>query len=917
MNIYQKHGNIQLLGNIKVNDISLSIDEFKQLIVDNVQWKRYITYSQGQICSKKVIENDTTITSFYYSTSSNNLNHNPLDNDINYWKPISFQQQNSNNLLFKIPKFPQNEQYSFGIQFSVNESFTSSLYYLTLSNSIGNHIFYLTDGEGFAELNKTLLSNADSDNILLLKTDDIASNYNYFRYYWMKNGIHTDEKYYFGTRNSNLQTFDNSAEVVSFTVNNQNISGDGSILSPFALKKNLTIDSISTNNDFSINTTSADIIINSNSGGNQLLINACNIKYNNNDENTANGIVVLNQNGKIPHELYNDYYERLLPIKTLVDIQNYGNPLVIYSEDTLSDYEIQNSDSTLLLIQGNSKNNQAIGLDENIQYDDYITISNDWFQGGMILRSNSNAFGNLFQFAIQIDKNDLSNVYYTLFQHFISDNQTLCCLKINRNNIYFGLENNFSHYNINGLQDIIKIVVRYNSNNVKIYLNSILAIQFDFNSTISPFSNTDFVFYIGNQITQYSNEELNLLGYPYKWRLLKIDNALKDKQVDKNIGQLYSDTLNDNPSNHIKVDYNWNFSEDVQGAYIFGKKDNKPYIFRFPNIGQYTLPKATRSRLGGVIIGGGLYIDQNGVLSASNGEGNSDLSYYIQRSNDININGDINIRSKAIQASSVTIQSSYIENGNYGGKLFLGNNIDKQISLSWIDKKIGFYVFADNLSNPIVSLSNCSDSSESSESNSTRIDLNYEGSVNIYSSNEKLTFNGAELNHPNGLVKLNSLGKINSDLIEYSSEGSLSGSTLRIYDSNNIVSDHSGIKAGNNISITYQGINNEIAVINANEQGVFKQDRLISSSDLTNGKYFVEYEKLGGFVVQDDQGYLIHPAQRYYENRNGRNGVQIDLSEWTIPSGSSFKIRYVRGYKGDNGQITQDQALNMILFYLY
>lgn len=907
MNIYQKHGNIEILGNVKVNNITLTNSELQQLITDNIQWKRYISYSQGQICSKKSDDENTNATSFYYSTISNNLNNNPNNTDV--WKPIQFE-SSKRNLLFKIPKFPQNSHYELCIDFSINNSFTD-IYSI---NSYDNYnLFYISTNDDFSILNENItFNNYDENKVLLLDTQNISNTYIFFRYYWFERANNVKSKYYFGTINSILQSFDNASQSnnIELVINDQNIDGNGSLLRPISLKKNLNINSITTNSTFSIITDNSNILLNSSNGNNELLIKACNLKYNGNDQNTANGIVILNEYGKIPNSLTVNNQDRLLPVKTNVQQSSYGNPLVITSKTITLENVSENDDATVLLIQNSSINN--IALSENL-----VTISNNiqitdnqlhWFRGGIILNYNS-TFNNVLQFSIQIDKTDLTRNYKSIVQHFLSDDLIFASLKCNERYLVFQYGLQQYSYDILALDYVVKIIIQYNQHNIKVYANGNLAFSIDL--AINPLS-VNFDLYIGTSITDYSKNEIDLLGFDGKWRLLKIDNRLKSNQIYKNIGEQFTTQIKDSQYNQITVNYNWEYSNDTEGSYLFGKKGNKPYLFPFPNA-QNTMPIATRNSLGGIIIGSGFYVDKNGVISVAGGNGDIDLSYYIQSNNDINSNGDIQIRSKVLDASTLRLVSSNPQGiNNYGGQLFLGGSQNKKISLTWkTNKNIGFYAYQ-NASKTIVSICNATDIEDN---NSTKINLQLDGSVNIDSYTGQLYFNGNQLNTANGLVQLNQFGKINSDLLPvFSDSSNYASNSLVIYDSNDIRTEHIGLKAGNGITFEYQGSNDQIVVIHNNEQGQLRQDIYIGNNDLVNNKYTVLNVKLGGFVIQDDDGYLIYPAQRY---NNNLNCVEIDFNDWNIPNGKYFKIRFVRGYKGDNGQITQDQAMNMILSWLY
>ena len=70
---------------------------------------------------------------------------------------------------------------------------------------------------------------------------------------------------------------------------------------------------------------------------------------------------------------------------------------------------------------------------------------------------------------------------------------------------------------------------------------------------------------------------------------------------------------------------------------------------------------------------------------------------------------------------------------------------------------------------------------------------------------------------------------------------------------------------------------------------------------------------------------MIYPLMRQI-SVNGNNSVQIDLTQFVGENGLkqnklneqhiNYRVKFVRGYKGNDGQLTKDQALNMILTYL-
>lgn len=983
--IYLQQGNLQFRGKIKIGQITLTNQQFKQLLLDNVSWKRYINYPYGQVCSKKTANH----TQFYYSLQNNNLNHDPLDqNDRMWWKPIVIENSSDNkDLIFKIPNIQYDDTLKLQIQFSQNKNFSESLIvdssnnYLTSDssnnsdssdNSISNNfnLFYISHpiDNDIKNFNDLLITHIYSNQILIFKKQQIIpDSYKYFRYRWYSL-LHGYTKYFFGYENSLIQAFDSDSNYLNQThVDNINIVGNGTQLNPVSLKNEILINKIIGKNNFNITTQNSNITITSDGGNGQININGSNIKFNNNNINTANGIVVLNQYGKIDDSLYidGDFNNRLLPLKNSITQQQYGNPLVIYKTNEVQ-YNIQNTSSTILLIQGASKNNLAVGLKENYNsnssdssysYNLINTICRDFifqqkeqnFKGGYVLGIEYNNLNSDLQIAIQIKNQKLSDVYYkSIYQHLTSDN-LLCYLAVNQDGFVFGTQNNISNpilFSNIGNNEYYKFVIqyKYSIQNKKyysqIYCNENLCLTYYFENNPFLYEQNYVYIYFCQQVTNKSTD-IYLNGINTWWRLLKVDLEIKNEEINKKIGQLYYSQANIDYRN-IKVDYNWDNSTDIEDAYVFGKKNGKNYIFPYPKV-EYVLPVASRTKRGGVIVGNGLYVDEFGVISINPKTDTLDLGSYIQISDQINnSNGNINIVSAINIHSSVTIKSGDIVNNHIGGKLFLGNNEYKYSGIYWTNEDICCVV-----NNNYSKL----------KYNDSQIELT-NNNINIKSLN--LSFNGNNLNTANGLVQLNNLGKINIDLLpfEISNGNVVLQNKLIVYDTNNNNVEYNGIKAGSGVSIVNE---NGIAVINADinviaddintivEQNlqqqnqninvVVKYDNSITRSDILFGygdliydqqnnryTYIVQNVNLGGFVVQDNYGYLIYPLQKQIKY-NGNNSVQIDFTQFVGQHGLKattvnqpliqYKIRFVRGYKGNNGQLTQQQALNMILTYLW
>ena len=933
--LYLQQGNLQFCGSVKIGQITLTNQQFKQLLLDNISWKRYIVYPKGQVCSIK----HQNYTQFYYSLQSNNIGNNP-STSIEYWKPIVIDNNNSSNdLIFKIPYIQSGDFVFLEVQFSVDETFNDAyiinsydVYSSASSQSCSSdsscnfesNVFYISDpsNNDIRVLSNQLITSVYSNQILIFKINSISSVFNYFRYRWFSQNNNGYTKYYFGVVNSQIQTFDSqniSSSVVN--VDNQNITGNGTQSNPLKLSKNISINKIIGGDNFEIKTNDSNITINSANGNGQLNLQVSDIKLNNNEINSPNGIVVLNSNGKIDQNLYvdGDFNNRLLPLKSSVSQQFFGNPLVIHKVGQVQT-NIQVDSSTILLIQGATKTNQANNHD-GVVYQNYIFGQKQQnFKGGYIIGVSENELNNILQFTIQIENKDLSQLYRkSVFQHFTQSGK-LCCLSVNSDGFVFESQQKKSQqieFQSFGNVDYYKFVIQYKYNGdsqnynyyADIYCNGQLCTTFQFDEY--PFGKQDgdyIYFYIGQQISRQS--AINYLnGIDTYWRLLKIDLSLKDEEINKMIGQLYSNQTNIDYTN-IKVDYNWSYTENTDNAFVFGKKDNIPCIFPYHNF-QPNLPTASKTIKGGVIIGNGLYVDANGVLSVNTqGVGFVDLGNYVQVSSQTNNNGNINIRSSVSPNSTITIQSGNIQNNNIGGILFLGNDSNKFCQLKWVDD------------NYLVRVGQMQSLIKNGDSQVTITN----DSINLKT--EKLFLNGIEPNKENGLVQLNENGKIPNELLNITNDnGIVFENRVVVYatDTNNSYQCN-GIKAGNGVTIAIQ---NGVAVINADQNGDLRSDIQINYGDLTKENnrytYIVKNINLGGFVVQDNNGYMIYPLMRQI-SVNGNNSVQIDLTQFVGENGLrqnelneqhiNYRVKFVRGYKGNDGQLTKDQALNMILTYL-
>lgn len=924
MNLFSKKSNIQLIGNFKICNNIFSNDQFFQLLNKNIQWKSFVTYNKGDVCSRSYYNNNNIYCDFYYSVEDDNKNNDPvLNNSFEKWKRINLSSVFNRNIAFKIPEINYGINYVFVIQFSDKLDFsnlytikTSQINYLNSDNSYSSdnsynsdnsyssnidyeqqYDFYISNNDIFVPLVKKTFSNEDSGKIFVINLRNIPSGYKYFRYYWHDGNIQS--RYFFGVSDGQLYgVLQNTSSYQTICINNQNLFGDGSSLYPLKVNNNLKqIYSISSNKGIQLISQNSFISINSDYGNKALKIISNDILFNNNKLNSPNGLLKLDQNGHIPYDLYNqtDFSSRLLPIKQQVDIDCYGNPLVIYKDESVNQV-IGNDGNVILLVQGTVLGNQAIGFDENITFEknDLILYDDLFFYGGCKLITQLQYLSSSFQLDFEILFSTLNNRYKSIFQCY-NGQEELFVLKINNQNISYS-SINFTNDIQYRCKEILKFTLQYkyisqNSYQIKLYQQNTLIYQST--SIVQPFKNGQNKLYFMKTICDQSRNN-RIIGFDGKWRNLRFSTQIKI-DIDKGIGQLYSSQANVD-FNTIKVNYYWENSNDIEHCSIFGKVNGKPCVLPYPQKSNYQLPVATNSMLGGVIIGNGLVIDQSGILSVSVDDDNKlDLGNYIQQ------NGNISIRSMKSKISSLTLQSGNLQLNQSGGKLFLGSEYYPYTELYWKNKNNGLYIDQE-----FVRLIN---SSSSYNTNSTRIDLTQDGYININSYTEDLRFNNNKINHPNGLVQLDSYGLIPRSLIPRSlmqEEPSLLNNSINIYNNSNQIRQVNGIKAGNRVSISIDQSSN-IATINADQSGSFRQDQLVRYQDLENGLYKVQNVNVGCFVVQDSSGYLVMPVQRQI-NQN----VYVDFSNWNFDKGD-YKIRFIRGMKGQPGDATKNETLALIM----
>lgn len=98
------------------------------------------------------------------------------------------------------------------------------------------------------------------------------------------------------------------------------------------------------------------------------------------------------------------------------------------------------------------------------------------------------------------------------------------------------------------------------------------------------------------------------------------------------------------------------------------------------------------------------------------------------------------------------------------------------------------------------------------------------------------------------------------------------------------------------------------------------EDIIFTSSDLNEANKFMVYGvRLGGFVVEDNEGNLCLPDQKMIFDGEEDIGVEIDFDGWTIDG--NWKIRIIRGERGltglpgADGDLTVNKALEYIILF--
>lgn len=964
-NLYQKYGNTQFRGKVKIGNIELNNSQLQQLLKDNIQWKKYITYSKGQLCSKKIMLDNNISTSFYYSLKSENQGNDPsTDSLAEFWQPLLIQNSDKKiDLLFKIPIIQLQQQLVFQLQFSDNISFqqTQQKTNPLFTSKNNSDLFYCSSQQNqqIVALNNLPLTSVLSGQILFFSTlyNNIRPQCIYFRYRWKNISTNNYSKYYFGKINSGLQSFDgNNIQSVVFS-DQKNILGNGSQAFPLTLNDSLQVNKItSVESDLQLRSDKC-IVLNVNQ---QIKINSDDLLLNDCALNQPNGLLKLDINGKIPFEFYNNF---LIPSN--IDSQLIGNPLVLTKNIPI----VENDSNTILLLQDGSKNNQAVSKESVLFTNDKIYLTSDqWYSGGGIIELlDENYVINQLQFTMQFKKQlDLDVTlgdYFSILQFLAKFEQQEKIITIARNvdNISLFVDNQRIVSTTANLlwddNDITKIFVIFDKrqNSLIVYSNGIEIIKYY----------SDLQFFIDNKIffAGQTNSKSTIYPMVCNWRLLKID--LKNKeQVSKPIGQLYNSNIS---TDTVSISYRWQNVYDSQSflnanndIYIFVKKDNVPYTIPYNKLKMnYKLPTADRQTLGGVIIGNGLSVD-NGVISVNGVSiANDGLSNFVAY-------GDIYIRSEVNNQSSVTVESgSLIDDQGIGGRLFLGN-IDKQYS------SLQF--------NNISGVKNTLFYSRLYYTYNCYIDVRSDQKCYICA--DDILFNNNATNSSNGLLKLDGNGNIPAEILSSSltiGENSeiLIDNQLKIYGSDDNITYFDGIAAGNGITFTNKQVvvNDQIrnvVVINADQSGQLRSDVIINYVDAINQvlngnadiikdqnteqyyaiinissdkknyfKIIVDYDydnqiindifniyvyiqnvTIGGLSVQNQSGYLIYPVQKSIVFETGQLGVMIDLTQFVLAKKGDFLqsqhyiVRFIRGKKGVSGELTKQEAIGLIFSFL-
>lgn len=886
-NIYTRMGNVEFKGLTNINGQILDITQLYNSLFNPVGWIENNTYTANQFVSYQG--------KLYYSKEDNNKGHLPTD--TNYWNVYSSGSgggeggnANLNALIFKIPYIGDNSTLHLYIDFSSTSDFASVT---TISSDSTSNVslFKVFSGQEITDFPTAGVSSIFNGEVVTLDITSIDKSLNYFRFYWY-NGSDFGGKS-FGRLDGALQVFESSGSgsggSSEINVNSRQFTGNGTASFPLTLRTTIEgVQEFLSNDDFTIN---------ANESGKNLILKALDISLNGSFLNTAGGLLKLGDDGLIPTELYNSSGgdpKRLLPALSDVPTLSYGNPLVLKQDLSLLP-PIGNDSNVILLIQGTDTTNKALGVSSELTYQNLnLTYSNEYFTGGTTISwTTTDIIGKAFQFDIEILRSDLTDTLVSLFEHEAGDGNHYA-IRINNSSICYGIfnEENPTFYNI-PQETNIRVTLSYDKNSGLYYFylngNKIL----ETTAGVDPFkissaSEINFV----QKVSSYSALR-GLTGFSGKWRNLRFCLVTKNyssNDFDPKLGEEYT---MDAPSglDALTVNYNWEELVEVpSGSLLFGKVNGQPTILPYPNIEGYTLKPATSTTLGGIIVGNGLMIDTNGVLSIpSTGGVTVDLSNHIG-------SGNISIRSVRNVTSTLTLQSGNLESSEFGGKLFLGNNDDSSSYLLWgKGDGQGIYIEPSRTSLRNYGVDNVL------ASNRSRVDVLKDGGVEIYSYTNSLKYNGAEKNTANGLVVIGADGKIPTTLYESGSGGS---GKVTITDGNTTLTDISTIRTGDNLTIA-QGDVGE-AVIQSYQTGSFIPDIEFTSADLVNNKLTVTGTTLGNIAIEDNEGYMHIPAMRQIENN-----VEVNFNGITVDG--TWKVRFSRGIKGETGEMTEEDTIALII----
>lgn len=228
-------------------------------------------------------------------------------------------------LLFKIPKIDDAVVYNLYIEFSEDGTFSSTTTYNTTDSS-HRSLFKVFTGQQLTDFPDAGVSIPFSDEIITFDISSINKSLKYFRFRW-NNG--TDfGRYGFGKTDGLLQIFDSGSSNTKVEVGT-GLSGDGTSENPL----NLDLDSYITTGSVSLQGLNIELISDGNFivKGTSFNIGTSEtsipIVLNGNAQNTAGGLVIVGDDGKIPTTLYN---------QGTTDLSNYKGGVTINSTEYIT-----------------------------------------------------------------------------------------------------------------------------------------------------------------------------------------------------------------------------------------------------------------------------------------------------------------------------------------------------------------------------------------------------------------------------------------------------------------------------------------------------------------------------------------------------------------------------------------------------